>query len=480
MDIFNQKKSRVALPSKSMQTRVPVKRFGYQSRQRVHMMRPKSIPNPKILTLLLAGITLASRTLATEIPEPILPAGVGVNIHFTRGRERDLDLIAAAGFKFTRMDFFWESIEKKRGEYDWSAYDDLTADLERRGIRPYYILDYSNPLYEQIGSGKNPINGKVETARMSPQHPESVAAFARFSAAAAKHFQGRHVIWEIWNEPNGSFWELKPDVSQYTTLALATCKAIREADPQATIVAPATSGFPWDFIEGFFKAGALEYLDGISVHPYRSPKQPPETAARDYHRLRELIERYAPNEAKKKIPILSGEWGYSSNTKGVSQETQAAFIVRQQLSNLLLGVPISIWYDWKNDGNDPNENEHNFGTVTPDLNPKPAYIAVQTLTRELSGYRIASRYDTGNTNDFVLVLTNAAGETKLAAWTLAPAHPIKLRLQPTALKELPLVNNSGKEGKLQINNDSAVLSLDANPEYIVLGRATLTGSASVL
>ena len=40
-----------------------------------------------------------------EIPEPVLPAGVGVNIHFVTGHEQDLDLIAGAGFKFVRMDF---------------------------------------------------------------------------------------------------------------------------------------------------------------------------------------------------------------------------------------------------------------------------------------------------------------------------------------------------------------------------------------
>ena len=42
-----------------------------------------------------------------EIPPPVLPAGVGVNIHFVTGHEKDLDMIAAAGFKFIRMDFHW-------------------------------------------------------------------------------------------------------------------------------------------------------------------------------------------------------------------------------------------------------------------------------------------------------------------------------------------------------------------------------------
>src|SRR5215218_4607541 len=81
-----------------------------------------------------------SSAIAADLPAPILPAGMGVNIHFVKGHERDLDLIAAAGFKFIRMDFGWHGIERKKGEYDWSAYDELTANLEKRGIRPLYIL----------------------------------------------------------------------------------------------------------------------------------------------------------------------------------------------------------------------------------------------------------------------------------------------------------------------------------------------------
>src|SRR5437899_1618961 len=278
---------------------------------------------------------------AAEIPEAVIPAGVGVNIHFVTGHERDLDLIAAAGFKFIRMDFGWASIERKKGEYSWSEYDQLLAHLDERRIRALFILDYSNPLYEQTVSSTNPISHALNKTTASPQHPESVAAFARWAAAAAKHFHGRHVIWEIWNEPNIQFWSPKPDAQQYTTLALATCKATRESEPQATVIGPASSEFPWPFLETFLQSGVLEYLDAVSVHPYRNPRNSPETAAADYKKLRELIEQYAP-PSRTQMPILSGEWGYSSHTKGVSLETQAAFAVRQQLSNLLNNVPLSI------------------------------------------------------------------------------------------------------------------------------------------
>lgn len=402
---------------------------------------------------------------AADLPPLVLPQGVGVNIHFVRGHERDLDLIREAGFKFIRMDFGWAGIERRRGEYDFSAYDELTANLERRGLRALYILDYSNPLYENEQLTRNPISGHEERNTASPQHPESVAAFARWAAASAQHYQGRRIIWEIWNEPNIFFWRPKPDVTQYTALASATARAIREADPAATIVGPATSSFPWEFLEKFLQSGARPHLDAISVHPYRS--RPPETALADYARLRGLIAKYSPGEASKSLPILSGEWGYSSHTKGVSLETQAAYLVRQQLVNLLAGVPLSIWYDWKNDGDDPKENEHNFGTVLPDLKPKPAYQAVKTLTRELGGFGIAQRLLSASTNDYVLLLTNAVGEAKLAAWTAESGHDATVAL-PFRVPSATGLNLSGAPVSLRTTGRSVGLALTGAPQYVRL------------
>ncbi len=406
---------------------------------------------------------------ATELPAGGVASGVGVNIHFSRGHENDLDLIAAAGFKFIRMDFFWTDTERAPGVYDWSTYDELTANLERRGLCAYYILDYSNPLYEESVAKQS--GAGAEKVLASPHQAESVAAFASWAAAAAKHFQGHHVIWEIWNEPNGSFWEPAANVQTYTTLALATAKAVRAANPTATIFAPATSGFPWPFLEQFLQSGIVPYLDGVSVHPYRSPNQPPETAAADYERLRQLIATNTPSTRKEIIPIISGEWGYSTCTKGVSLETQAAFAARQQLANSLNGVPISIWYDWKNDGDDPKENEHNFGTVRPDLSPKPAYTAIKTLTDQLAGFAIQKRYPTANTNDYILVLTNATHAVKLAAWTLAAPHSLTLTV--SSAKKIFRVSSENITNEIISTNHQIQLPLSAAPGYVVLGKTHL-------
>ena len=400
----------------------------------------------------------AGMALSAELPDPVIPAGVGVNIHFVTGHEKDLDLIAAGGFKFVRMDFGWAGIERQRGQYDWAGYDQLQSNLEKRGIRALYILDYSNPLYEKDDA--------------SPQHEESVKAFAAWAAAAAKHFQGQHVIWEIWNEPNISFWKPKPDAQQYATLCLAACKAIRQADPGATILGPASSEFPWAFFETLFKAGALEFLDAVSVHPYRDYRRGPETATADYKKLRDLIARYAP-DGKKNLTIISGEWGYATHRKGVSLETQAAFAARQQISNLMQGVPLSIWYDWKNDGTNPDDAENNFGTVLPDLSPKPSYLAIKTLTRELNGYRYSKRLVTESAEDYVLVFSDAAGREKLAAWTSGNEHTIEAQLRPPLEKALRTLSGTGPGFPQRLEKGKAKLVLGPQPQYVSLGPMTV-------
>jgi hypothetical protein len=195
------------------------------------------------------------------------------------------------------------------------------------------------------------------------------------------------VVWELWNEPNIGFWQPQPSVNDYMALAAVVFPAIRQADPQALCVAPATSGIPLDFLEKCFRLGLLRWVDAVSVHPYR--QQAPETVETDYLRLRALVARYRPDRPD--LPIISGEWGYSSVWSQYDDARQGLYLPRQFLTNLSLGIPLSIWYDWHDDGPDPKEPEHHFGTVTLDYQPKPAYRAMQRLVAALGGMRFVKR-----------------------------------------------------------------------------------------
>ncbi len=55
---------------------------------------------------------------AAELPRLAVPDGLGVNIHFTDPRPGELEMIAAAGTGWVRMDFGWDGTERQKGTYD--------------------------------------------------------------------------------------------------------------------------------------------------------------------------------------------------------------------------------------------------------------------------------------------------------------------------------------------------------------------------
>ncbi|MCL5743969.1 MAG: glycoside hydrolase family 5 protein [Acidobacteria bacterium] len=391
------------------------------------------------VALLVSGTAMQAQT--PTLPALRIPDGFGLNIHFTRAGADELKALRASGARFIRMDFGWDGVERTKGNYDFSAYDGLVADMAKIGIRCLFILDYGNRLYDN---------------NLSPHTDEGRAAFAGFAGAAARHFAGKGIFWEIWNEPNiGVFWKPKPNAEDYSAMALAAISAIRQADPNAFIMGPASSTFPWDFFDVMGKRGVFAKLDAVSVHPYR--KTDPETVEADYARLRALLERYAPG---RNIPLISGEWGYS--TVRVSEEQQADYLTRQRLVNLSLQVPVSIWYDWKDDGADPKDAEHHFGTVYQNLKPKPSYIAGKVQAETLAGYRFVRRVASENPKDYVLQFRNGAGRVAHAVWTTAEAHSIKI----DTAGNLTIVSRDGQRRSAR-SKGGMEIQLSASPQYIL-------------
>ncbi len=60
------------------------------------------------------------------------------------------------------------------------------------------------------------------------------------------------------------------------------------------------------------------------------------------------------------------------------------------LTNVANDIPLSIWYDWRDDGDDPKEAEHRFGIVhrkpTGDakqpFEPKAGYTAMKGMSEK--------------------------------------------------------------------------------------------------
>jgi polysaccharide biosynthesis protein PslG len=385
---------------------------------------------------------------------PTVEESLGVNVHFIEPRPGEVKMIAEAGFRWVRTDFIWEVTERERGRYDFSAYDHLLKQLDEFHIHALFILDYGNPLYT---------NGK------SVRTHEARAAFARWAVAAGRRFAGRGIIWELFNEPNNTmFWPPQPNAEEYNALAQEAGRAFRDAVPNEQLIGPAVDSNDLRFLQACLNGRSHEWWSSLSVHPYRQTN--PETVATNYARLREMIDK--ADSGGKQLKIISSEWGYSSAWSRMNEERQAIMLTRQFLTNLANGIPLSIWYDWQDDGVDPNEDEHHFGLVRhaeksgPGIfEPKPAFLAAKTLTTVLKGFRFQERLNVGGPFDYVLAFVRG-DERRIVAWTAAPAaHRLAT---PNLSGQFSVTTMSGGNGGRAVaTEDTLTIDVSQSPVYLI-------------
>jgi hypothetical protein len=346
----------------------------------------------------------------TGLPSAIVPDCLGVNYNYVGvgGDGPDVVNIQQSGCKWVRTDIPWDVVEKTKGQYDFTNFDGYYNACNARGMRILWNLNYSNSALYTTNPGSN-------TWRQ---------AFTNYAAAVASHFKGGSSIYELWNEPNSGFWPGGENVNQYMALANTALPAMRLADPNCTIVAPATTGIDLTFLRGCFDRGLLNYANAISVHPYRSGDNPaPESVLADYAAVRTLTNQYKPG-----VPIVSSEWGWSTapgftNTNGISAQTQGDYLARMLLINASESIPLSFWYTFKDRTTDPTDVDGNFGMMTLDLEQKPAFAEMRRLADSLAGMTFTERLPS-DPNDWLLVFTSASGRQALAAWTTGDTHTV--------------------------------------------------------
>lgn len=326
-------------------------------------------------------IALSATTLvATTRPIASLAERVGVNLHFTKD-DRCLDLIAAAGFHWVRMDASWDGIESVVGQYDFIAFDALVSAATTRGMQVLAILDYGHHTY-------------TGSAMIPPRTAASIQAYAAFCEAMARHYIGRNVTFEIWNEPDlAGFWAPASNAVEYAAVLQAGIAAIKRGDPAARVLTGGLSSTYnltyafWDVLE---QRGAMTGAGGWGTHLYGADV--PEMRWTDILKLRERVARVMPGQ-----DVYCTEWGYSSTSLSpvanghdpVARKIQATKVVRQLLLAWWANLPLEILYDIRDDGDDPAEKEHNFGLLARDYSEKPAMTAARTLLSLTKNFRIA-------------------------------------------------------------------------------------------
>ncbi len=270
------------------------------------------------------------------------PTTVGIadsNIYFTDSLEEvmeHLDLIESLGVKNVRLLVPWVFIQQQDPmggpvdwdqDLDWAKLDQIVQEVDRRGLGILGVLQWSPDWATEgtVGSG----------------HPTDVQDFADFAAAVAERYRDEITAYEVWNEPNASFFWNPIDPAEYTNLLKAAYTSLKAVNPDITVVGAVVSATltwgdttmnPVDFVAAMYEAGADGFFDAISFHPYNFDTKFSEQDDLDWRELmplfqvqkiRELMDQHlAPGEEQLKIWISE----YGLPTSVVTPEKQLAFM----------------------------------------------------------------------------------------------------------------------------------------------------------
>ncbi|WP_336935959.1 glycosyl hydrolase [Acinetobacter soli] len=304
---------------------------------------------------------------------------VGIGIHPQTFPKNPQDLVAILknqGISTFRTDYLWSQVEKEKGVY--SPVDQRIEETiqlaKENNIRPLIIYGYGNKFYQD--TSYNALEGK-------PSSEETIQHFLNYVKWSTNHLNNNVSMFEIWNE-----WIQKAGAGNrisalsnnsakiYSTLVLQSCRAIKEINPNAIVIAGSTDPLDEASNQWLLKVinyGVLNCIDGISLHIYEFKPNQKLNYKPIILSLKKLQSKISYINKGKTVPLYITETGVSNiNNSLYSLEDTANYFTNymQALSqlNYVRGV---WWYDLVNDGNDKNNGENNFGILNRDLSPKP-------------------------------------------------------------------------------------------------------------
>jgi len=396
-----------------------------------------------------AGWTGPAPDAGSAALEPDSPWGMGVYLYRNgndpaghASMDRVAALAQAAGVKWSREEFQWQRIETAPGQFDFSFYDALVDTAARHGICVYALLAYWNPHYPSYSV-------------------EGIEAYCRWARALVERYKGRIRHWEIYNEPNIFFWSGPKEL--YPVMLRRAYETIKAADPEAKVLGVSTAGIDRAFVQRVLEAGAP--FDILTIHPYRGGLVERQFVAE----LRQVSEQVG------RRPVWITEMGWPTQIGGTPEREQAELLARCYLSAMASGAVGSMsWYDFRSDGPDPFYHEDNFGVLTGDLRPKPAYRALLMVLRRLNQGAFTAR------EDFPAGVWALQRGGVLAVW--CPAATVALRCRVAG--EVTVTNLMGEALQTAGAGDVSVRLRRGKPVFLSgapvtpLGADTLEGDAT--
>jgi hypothetical protein len=249
-------------------------------------------------------------------------------------RRRAVARASALHAEISRSSLLWHLIEPERGRRDWSRVDQVLDELEVARIEPLLAI-YGSPRWANRSAAPEdeafchvPIDAAQFTAW--------VDHYRDFAGDLAARYRGRVAKWELWNEPNESFfWKPVPDPARFAAWFEGIAATIAAADPSAEIALGGLAGLTHtgrgnvtgqDFLKALYRLGVQPAA--VAIHPYAMALQGPEVLIAGENSFTDIavIERVMAAWGQDARPIWITEWGWPAPP--LSEEAQADYVAQ--------------------------------------------------------------------------------------------------------------------------------------------------------
>jgi hypothetical protein len=227
--------------------------------------------------------------------------------------------------------------------------------------------------------------------------------FGQFMLRLARAYKGRISTWVIWNEPDfrpgesGTWWTWSGSAADFFRLLRTGYRAIKQVDPTASVVFPATTYFA-DAVHGreLFLARVLQeasgdpdmpkyggYFDAVGVNLYCSL----DAVYRVYGIYSSILAAYHLQKpiwlTETNCPVYNDAIAPSSPVGRITTDEQTAYLIEAVALARAAGYQRIGWYSMLD--HDPNSGiVDRWGLVRADGSPRPAFRAFQVAQRYLA------------------------------------------------------------------------------------------------
>lgn len=326
-------------------------------------------------------------------------------------RDRQLQMIKDAGFKWVRQQFPWFDIEvHAKGDFEdrrnqpsrsaWDKYDNLVDLAAKYNLKLIARLD-APPQWAH--------KGYTDLGDFGP--PADFNDYADFVEVIATRYKGRIRYWQVWNEPNifPEWGNQRANSEDYAKLLCMAYARLKKVDPNNVVVAAALSptigqdggGYPGGglsdlvFLQRMYNAGAGACFDiaaaqgyGLFSGPEDHRTHPLATNVARHMLMRDIMVRNG--DATKPIWLAEANWNAPpANSDGIAQygmfglsslQDQARFMPalydRAKRDWPWVGV-IAVWFFKPADDSERTQAKFYFRMLEPDFTPLPIYDSMK-------------------------------------------------------------------------------------------------------